>query len=166
MTASRFNPLVQSPEGSLKGQTVLTRPNLPPLAKSCVCHRSGKSPAKSNHCHTSKNPLLQVLCLPHLGDPPGGVRVCVAAWLKGRGTAAPSSQVQQNQRCVVGPAFRSGPFPELANRFVVALPVTNLCPLRPAWAAKWRQASMSQTGSQTGPPPGTSPRLHGNAKLS
>ncbi len=36
-----------------------------------VCHRSEETPAKSNACHTSENPLPQVLCLPHLQDPPG-----------------------------------------------------------------------------------------------
>jgi hypothetical protein len=37
------------------------------------CHTSEKSPAKSNHCHRSQNPLPQVLCLPHIQDPPRGV---------------------------------------------------------------------------------------------
>ena len=36
------------------------------------CHRSEKSPANSKYCHTSENPLPQVLCLPHIQDPPGG----------------------------------------------------------------------------------------------
>ena len=40
------------------------------VAKSFSCHRSAKSPAKSNHCHTSKNLLPQVLYLPHLRTPP------------------------------------------------------------------------------------------------
>ena len=36
------------------------------------CHTSEKSPTKSNHCHTSEKPLPQVLCLPHIQEPPGG----------------------------------------------------------------------------------------------
>ena len=40
--------------------------------KSCICHRSAKSPSKFFICHTSKNALPQVLCLPHLRVPPGG----------------------------------------------------------------------------------------------
>src|SRR6266567_9260717 len=35
------------------------------------CHTSEESPANSNHCHTPKNPFPQVLCLPHIQDPPG-----------------------------------------------------------------------------------------------
>ena len=42
-------------------------------AKSFVCHRSEKSPAKSNHCHTSENSLPQPLCLPHIRTPLPGV---------------------------------------------------------------------------------------------
>ena len=38
-------------------------------AKSFICHRSEKSRAKSNHCHTSKNQLPQLLCLPHIRTP-------------------------------------------------------------------------------------------------
>jgi hypothetical protein len=40
--------------------------------KSCVCHTSEKSPANLFICHTSKNGLPQVPCLPHLRHPPGG----------------------------------------------------------------------------------------------
>jgi len=36
------------------------------------CHTSEKSPANSNHCHSSKNTLPQVLCLPHIQAPPPG----------------------------------------------------------------------------------------------
>src|SRR5213082_3476079 len=43
-------------------------------AKSCICHRSAKSACKSFSCHTSKNALPQVLCLPHLRHPPGGAQ--------------------------------------------------------------------------------------------
>ena len=39
--------------------------------KSFACHTSAKSSAKSNHCHTSKNPLPQLLYLPHIQAPPG-----------------------------------------------------------------------------------------------
>src|SRR5438270_533113 len=38
-----------------------------------TCHTSGKSARKSNHCHTSKKLLPQLLCLPHIRDPPGGL---------------------------------------------------------------------------------------------
>ena len=41
--------------------------------KSCVCHTSEKSPANPFICHTSKNGLQQVPCLPHLRYPPGGL---------------------------------------------------------------------------------------------
>lgn len=41
-------------------------------AKSCICHRSAKPARKPFICHTSKNALPQVLCLPHLRVPPGG----------------------------------------------------------------------------------------------
>jgi hypothetical protein len=46
------------------------------------CHTSEKSPANSNHCHTSENPLLQVLCLPHIQEPPGGGIACLGGTLK------------------------------------------------------------------------------------
>src|SRR5205823_54603 len=36
-----------------------------------ICHTSAKSARKSNHCHTSKKLLPQLLCLPHIRDPPG-----------------------------------------------------------------------------------------------
>src|SRR6266849_1201764 len=42
-----------------------------PLTKSFPCHTCRKSPAKSNHCHTSKMPLPQALCLPHIRAPRG-----------------------------------------------------------------------------------------------
>src|SRR5260370_15454195 len=49
------------------------------------CHTSEESPANSNHCHTSKNPFPQVLCFPHIQDPPGGA-LCLslgpAEWLQ------------------------------------------------------------------------------------
>src|SRR5260370_42463680 len=37
------------------------------------CRTSEELPANSNHCHTSKNPFPQVLCLPHIQDPPGAL---------------------------------------------------------------------------------------------
>src|SRR5713226_4987239 len=43
---------------------------VPPI--SFPCHTSEKSAHKSKYCHTSENPLPQVLCLPHIQDPPGG----------------------------------------------------------------------------------------------
>jgi len=36
-----------------------------------ICHTSGKSARKSNHCHTSKKLLPQPLCLPHIRAPRG-----------------------------------------------------------------------------------------------
>src|SRR5689334_905380 len=44
----------------------------PPVTKFFICHTSAESAAKSFPCHTSKNPLPQPLCLPHLRHPPGG----------------------------------------------------------------------------------------------
>src|SRR5229473_3645064 len=41
-----------------------------PVTKPFICHRSAKSAAKSNPCHTSKNPLPQVQSVPHLPTPP------------------------------------------------------------------------------------------------
>src|SRR6266849_72098 len=40
-----------------------------PVTNPFICHRSAKSAAKSNPCHTSKNPLPQVQSLPHLPTP-------------------------------------------------------------------------------------------------
>src|SRR5437016_11213790 len=55
--------------------TFLRRLVLPPKnsAKSCICHRSEEFVRKSFACHTSENGLPQVLYLPHLRDPPGGI---------------------------------------------------------------------------------------------
>src|SRR5207248_4780520 len=39
-----------------------------------ICHTSGKSARKPNHCHTSKKRLPQPLCLPHIRDPPRGTK--------------------------------------------------------------------------------------------
>ena len=36
-----------------------------------ISHTSGKSARKSNHCHTSKKLLPQLLCLPHIRTPRG-----------------------------------------------------------------------------------------------
>ena len=44
--------------------------DLDPALTLFICHTSKKSPANSFVCHTSKNTLPQVLCLPHLRDPP------------------------------------------------------------------------------------------------
>src|SRR5438067_3007732 len=44
------------------------------VAKSFICHTSEETTHKSFPCHTSKNPLPQVLCLPHIQDPPGPLR--------------------------------------------------------------------------------------------
>jgi hypothetical protein len=42
----------------------------PRQRRSCVCHTSEKLPANSFICHTSKNTLPRVPCLPHLRYPP------------------------------------------------------------------------------------------------
>ena len=56
-------------------------------AKPCICHTSGKSPSKSIVCHTSKNLLPQVLCLPHLRPPPPTSRGDECRVLPGRAFA-------------------------------------------------------------------------------
>ena len=42
----------------------------PRSSNPCICHTSEKPPRKFFRCHTSKNGLPQVLCLPHLRPPP------------------------------------------------------------------------------------------------
>lgn len=75
-------PMAPLPIGSRRAWIVLSPPSHQPriashanygsrIAKCFVCHTSAKSPAKSNHCHTSKSAISQVLCLPHIQDPPG-----------------------------------------------------------------------------------------------
>jgi hypothetical protein len=44
--------------------------SLATVPKSFICHTSAKSATNSFPCHTSKIPLPQVLCLPHLRHPP------------------------------------------------------------------------------------------------
>ncbi len=64
--------------------------------KSCVCHTSEKSPANSFICHTSKNGLPQVPCLPHLRYPPGG---CVPLSPQFGTCSAAQSQASGVRRC-------------------------------------------------------------------
>jgi hypothetical protein len=56
----------------------------PHHCKPCVCHTSEKSSANSFVCHTSKNRLLQVPCLPHLRYPR-----CVYLFLLNSGRVRP-----------------------------------------------------------------------------
>lgn len=54
----------------LPSRAPLRRQGVPASAKSFICHTSAKCASKSNHCHTSRNPLPQLFCLPHLRPPP------------------------------------------------------------------------------------------------
>lgn len=55
---------------ALPSRAPLRRQGVSAAAKSFICHTSARFVAKSNHCHTSKNPLPQLFCLPHLRPPP------------------------------------------------------------------------------------------------
>ena len=74
-------PVTRLPKASAKGHaSSVVRGSSPvtrhesPVTNSFICHRSEETPCKSFPCHTSKNPLPQVLCLPHIQDPPGPLR--------------------------------------------------------------------------------------------
>ena len=71
-------PVTSLPKASAKGHvSSVVRGSSPvtrhesPVTNSFICHRSEETPCKSFPCHTSKTPLPQVLCLPHIQDPPG-----------------------------------------------------------------------------------------------
>src|SRR5213080_4755907 len=73
-------PLVTSlPKASAKGHASSVVRGSSPVTRheslvtnSFICHTSEETAHKSFACHTSKNPLPQVLCLPHIQDPPRG----------------------------------------------------------------------------------------------
>ena len=73
-------PLVTSlPKASAKGHASSVVRGSSPVTRheslvtnSFICHTSEETAHKSFACHTSKNPLPQVLCLPHIQDPPPG----------------------------------------------------------------------------------------------
>ena len=72
-------PVTSLPKASAKGHaSSVVRGSSPvtrhesPVTNSFICHRSEETPCKSFPCHTSKNPLPQVLCLPHIQAPPPG----------------------------------------------------------------------------------------------
>ena len=111
------------------------------IAKSCVCHRSAKSPPKSFPCHTSKNALPQVLCLPHIQDPPPGVcisrpcrrsRVCPAKQTGGFLTLAnpcsvPHDQIHQGLLPLVGRPPAHPEIPSPANPVIIRFPGLRDC---------------------------------------
>ena len=72
-------PVTSLPKASAKGHvSSVVRGSSPvtrhesPVTNSFICHRSEETPCKSFPCHTSKKPLPQVLCLPHIQAPPPG----------------------------------------------------------------------------------------------
>jgi len=74
-------PVTSLPKASAKGHvSSVVRGSSPvtrhesPVTNSFICHTSEETTHKSFPCHTSKNPLPQVLCLPHIQDPPGPLR--------------------------------------------------------------------------------------------